>query len=572
MTQDSNPESFQKKHPPNKPLLQFDGGDWHVLMGAGFSWLKQHSQIVNALNVFPVPDGDTGTNMVLTMQAAWKEASARTSTAANEITQAFAQGAIRGARGNSGVILSQILRGIAEQLHESQEIDAKGLAKALKQARETAYKGVIKPVEGTILTVIREAADACEHAAALDPDLRFVLASTLTKAKQALDNTPNLLPILKKAGVVDAGGQGLYYLLEGMLKVVNGIPLPMPEQVTSETQTAMPPPDLHDIGEEEWGYDIQYLVYGDHLDETQIRQALLDMGGESVVVGQSGSIVKVHVHSADPGPFLSYGASLGHLDDIVLEDMTLQTLRRKGEWDDSKLQLVSPSIPALPRITEHECLGVVAVASGPGLARVFESLKVCAVVRGGQTMNPSIEDLLQAAESLAQDEVIVLPNNKNVILAAQQAAQLAHKQVHVVATRSMPEGIAAMLAYHPGAGIEQNLAAMKAAAASVHTIEVTTAVRDAEFDHVSVQKGDLIGLVDGQLVSKGDDHLQVALAALALADADEESELISIYYGADVSTEAAEKLMEQLQEALPDFEIELHAGGQPHYDYIISVE
>ncbi len=572
MTQDIRPEHFHQKHPLHKPILRFDGEDWRELMGAGFSWLKQHSQIVNALNVFPVPDGDTGTNMVLTMQAAWKEASQRTGEKASDIAQAIAQGAIRGARGNSGVILSQILRGMADTMHDATEIDASILAEAMKRAKETAYQGVIKPVEGTILTVMREAADAAEHAAALNPDLRFVMDSTLSKARQALDNTPNLLPILKKAGVVDAGGQGLYYLLEGMLQYLNGVHLPMPDQITADTATAMPQPDLEAVGEEEWGYDIQFLIYGEHLDEHQIRQTLLDMGGESVVVGQSGPIVKVHVHSDDPGPFLSYGASLGYLDDIVLENMTLQTLRRKGEWDETRMQPGTTPQPGVPSIIDNKCANVVAVASGAGLARVFESLNVCAVVLGGQTMNPSIDDLLQAAESLEYDEVIILPNNKNVILAAQQAAQISAKKIHVIPTCSMPEGIAAMLAYQPDAKAAQNVAAMQAALEDVHTIEITTAVRDAEFDHVRVRKGDLIAIADGQLVSKGDDHQQLILDALAVVDGDEECELISMYFGAEVPESAAQGLAEKLRAALPDYEIELHYGGQPYYDYILSVE
>ncbi|NOZ73541.1 MAG: DAK2 domain-containing protein [Chloroflexi bacterium] len=577
MTQIQHPESFFQKHPPNQPLFDIDGWDLQVLIGAGYSWLKQHSHIVNALNVFPVPDGDTGTNMVLTMQSAWKEAVAKTSTEADEIAQAFALGAIRGARGNSGVILSQILRGFAEDLKDVSVIDAKHVARAMKQAKETAYKGVIKPVEGTILTVISEAADACEHAAALDPDLRFVLASTLAKAKQALDNTPNLLPVLKKAGVVDAGGQGLYYLLEGMLKYLEGVPIPMPDDVRADQQqVAVPQPDLDALHEEEWGYDIQFLIYGDHLDENQIREKLVEMGGESVVVGQAGPVVKVHVHNEDPGPFLSYGASLGYLDDIVLENMTLQTLRRKGEWRDTQTPvptaLPHPAAPTVPSIVEQKCSRVVAVASGEGLQQVFESLHVCAVVKGGQTMNPSTEELLAAVDSLPYDDVIILPNNKNVIMAARQVTHLTSKRVHIVETRSMPEGIAAMLAYHADADIEENLANMRAAAASVRTIEVTTAVRDAKFDGIQVHKGDIIALVDGELSCKSDNYEDAVIQAIPIADPEGEYELISIYYGADVSEEEAKALADRLGQEFPDYEIEMHKGGQPHYPYLISVE
>lgn len=575
MTHNHLHETFPDQHPPHKPLLQFAAEDWKALMGAGLSRLKEHSQIVNALNVFPVPDGDTGTNMVLTMQAAWKEASQRISNSVDEVAQAFAQGAIRGARGNSGVILSQILRGMAEYLQqkEAEVIDAQALAGALQQGKETAYKGVITPVEGTILTVIREAADAAKHAAALNSDLRFVLEATLTKAKQAVEDTPNLLPVLKKAGVVDAGGQGLYYLLEGMYQLLYGAPIPMPDQMATTMAPPTTQPDLEALGEEEWGYDIQFLIYGEHLDEQEIRRTLLEMGGESVVVGQSGPIVKVHVHSEDPGPFLSYGASLGYLDDIVLENMTLQTMRRKGEWDEQRMQPVTaPTAAGVPITAEAACNPIVAVAAGEGLARIFQSLGVCAIVRGGQTMNPSIDDLLQAADSLPQDEIIILPNNKNVILAAQQAAQLSTKQIHVLPTRTMPEGIAAMLAYHPEANVDRNLAGMQAAVEAVHTIEITTAVRDAHFDDVQVAEGDMIVLADGQLVSKGDDYLALILDALAKIDPDEEYELLSLYFGQAVSADEAQQLAAALQAKLPDYEVEVHEGGQPHYDYLIAVE
>ena len=559
--------------PQDQAITQIDGNDLHQMFSTGFDWLKQHSHIVNALNVFPVPDGDTGTNMVLTMQSAWGKAAEQLDDDIRVVAQAYAQGAIRGARGNSGVILSQILRGFSEQLVDAPTIDAKQFAAAMQQATQIAYKGVLKPVEGTILTVIREAAAASGHAAAISPDLRFVFDTTLLKAKQALDDTPNLLPVLKQAGVVDAGGQGLYYILEGMAKYLHGEPLPAPERLTvAAPPEAMPQPDLDVFTAEEWGYDIQYLIFGDDLDEDEIRRQLLDMGGESVVVGRAGNVVKVHVHNEDPGPFISYGAALGHLDDIVLENMTLQTLRRKGEWrEDAPKAHTSPVRPETPE-TQRECPGVVAVASGEGLRKVFESLGVCAVVMGGQTMNPSTEDLLHAAEQLPYDDVIILPNNKNIILAARQAATISEKRIHVIETRSVPQGISAMWGYKPEASVEQNLAAMTDAYQDTISAEVTTAVRDASFDGIDVKKGDLIGLIDGKLRCRGDNLDDLVQRILERMDPDGETEVFTLYYGEDVAKNDAKALLDRLKPLFPEHEIEWLYGGQPHYHYIISAE
>ncbi|RME83261.1 MAG: DAK2 domain-containing protein, partial [Caldilineae bacterium] len=327
---------------------------------------------------------------------------------------------------------------------------------------------------------------------------------------------------------------------------------------------------LEVFGEEEWGYDIQFLIYGQNLDEEQIRRRLLELGGESVVVGRAGSVVKVHVHSDDPGPFLSYGASLGHLDDIVLENMTLQTLRRKGEWQDQ----APPPLPRpqQPQPEPDECPGIVAVVSGRGLDAVFRSFGVCSIVTGGQTMNPSTEELLAAAEQLPHEDVIILPNNKNIILAARQAAQLSHKRLHVIETRSVPEGIAALLGYNPTASVEENVANMTASAAAVHTAEITTAVRDAHFDHITVRAGDIIGIIDGVLRCVGSSPEQVVRDVLQQIDPDGETEIFTLYWGEPVQQEEAEALARELEELFPDHEIELIYGGQPHYHYLISAE
>ncbi|MCX7852151.1 MAG: DAK2 domain-containing protein [Caldilineales bacterium] len=569
------------KHPHDQPIRRLDGADLLAMIGAGFAWLKQHGHVVNALNVFPVPDGDTGTNMVLTMQAAWKAAlealhvtpdtdTLPENASADLVAKSLASGAVRGARGNSGVILSQILRGFAEHLRGHVEIDASTLAAAFHQAKETAYRGVLKPVEGTILTVIREVSEACGHAAAISDDIRFIFRTITQKAQQALANTPNLLPVLKQAGVVDAGGQGLYYLLEGMTRYLGGERMPAPDRVTmGEAPTAepiLPQPDLSGF-QDEWGYDIQYLIYGAQVEEEAVRARLLELGGESVVVGRAGSVLKVHVHGSDPGPFLSYGASLGQLDDIVLENMTLQTLRRKGQWRED-----APTAPAQATAYGPECPSVVVVVSGEGLRRVFASLGVCAFVSGGQTMNPSAEELAQAAERVPGDEVIILPNNKNIILAARQAADLCHKRVHVVETRSLPQGIAAMLAFNAHASMEQNVRNMARAAQAVKTGEITTAVREACFDDTEVKPGDIIGLYDGQLVCRGNTPEEAVYRLLELMDAEDEAEIFTLYYGQPVTSEQAEALRVELEARYPDRVIEMLAGDQPYYHYLIAVE
>jgi len=548
-----------------QPVSAIDGSDLIQLAGAAYAWLKQHTQIVNALNVFPVPDGDTGTNMVLTMQAACKAATESKSDAIEVVTQALAHGAVRGARGNSGVILSQILRGWAESLRGQRTMDVAHFAAAMRQGKETAYKGVMKPVEGTMLTVIREAAEATGHAAAISTDLRFVLETGLARAQQALANTPNLLPVLRQAGVVDAGGQGLVYVLEGMVRHLRGEQTQESGQPGAATAPAVTPtPNLAALEQDEWGYDIQYLVYNESVDENAVRRRLVEMGGESVVVGRAGTVIKVHVHSADPGPFLTYGASLGHLDDIVLENMTLQTLRRKGEWNEDAPAAKSGDY-------DGDCAAIVAVVSGEGLRKEFASLGVCALVAGGQTMNPSTEELLHAAERLPPDKVIILPNNKNIILAAEAARDLSGKQVAVVPSRSAPQGIAALMALHPDRDVASNAEAMTRALSLVRTGEITRATRSVQLDGVDVAEGALIGLADGKLRCSGPDEetiLSDLLEHLDTADCG----LVTLYYGANVTLAQAADVAEFIRARYPEVEVEVVEGGQPHYDYILGAE
>ena len=553
----------------HRPILVLTAQEMQKMLGAGLTVLQQHRAEVDALNVFPVPDGDTGANMTLTMQSAWKEIEGAAYDHAGALLRAFAKGAIRGARGNSGVILSQILRGMAEAAGELPEFDAHAMVRAFRQGQKIAYQGVMMPVEGTILTIISAIADASEHAAALSDDIGFLMATSLNKARDTLARTPEMLPVLAQAGVVDAGGQGLVYILEGMTRFLSGEPLEtdlMPEAPRE------PQPQLDELGDQ-WGYDIQFLVYNAGPDENEIRQKLVELGGESIVVGRAGDITKVHVHGNDPGPFLSYGASLGHLEDIVVENMTLQTLRRRQREEERQASEKSSDDQALEADRGGHCTNVVAVAPGEGFAQVFKSLGACEVVSGGQTMNPSTDDLLQALARVPESEIILLPNNKNIIMAARQAATMSDKDVHVVETRTPPQGVAAMFAFNPELSAEENARQMQAMAAQVHTIEVTRAVRDAHINDMDVIAGSAIALVDGELRCSGADPDDLALQTVeALLEEGEESDIITIYFGQPTPPERAHHLAQLIEERYPDMEVDVVSGGQPHYHYIISIE
>ena len=553
------------------PVRVLNAADVRRMLGAALAVLHQHRNEVDALNVFPVPDGDTGANMTLTMQSAWKEIEDQTFDDVGSLLRAFAMGAIRGARGNSGVILSQIFRGMVEAVGDQATLDAVALASAFRQGQKVAYQGVMQPVEGTILTIIRFVADASEHAAALNDDIGFQLETSLKKAQEALAQTPEMLAVLKQAGVVDAGGQGWVYIIEGMARAVRGESIAVSD--VSEP-VVEPKPHLEALGDE-WGYDIQYLIYNARPDEDEIRRKLGELGGESIVVGRAGNITKVHVHNEDPGPFISYGASLGQLDGIVLENMTLQTLRRRGEWREDEPAAVATNEAPLAKMADADdhYSNVVVVAPGDGFARVFRSLGACQVVPGGQTMNPSTEDLLQALARIPEQEAILLPNNKNIIMAARQAADLSDKDVRVVETHTLPQGIAAMLAFNPESSLAENVRQMQAMISQVYTIEVTTAVRDAAIEGVTVNERDAIALSDGSLCCTGNAPESVALQAItALLEEENACDVVTIYYGQPATEDQAQEMARQLSQRYPDLQVDVLSGGQPHYHYIISVE
>jgi DAK2 domain fusion protein YloV len=541
---------------PDGPVRFCDGRGLKRLVGAGLAWLERHQGVINALNVYPVPDGDTGTNMLLTMQSAYQEIQASPEAEVGIIAQKVAHGALMGARGNSGVILSQIFRGFARSLEGVEAFDSVQFAAALREAAAMAYKGVIKPVEGTILTVAREASEAAVSAAASSDDLTYVLERVVHEAQDSVTRTPTLLSVLADAGVVDAGGQGLFVILEGMLRFSKG------ERLTIDTElaAAMDLHTLHLESEEGYGYDIQFVIHGEGLNVEEIRETIASLGDCALVVGDSRA-VKVHVHSPEPGTPINYGASVGSISRVIVENM-------QEQYQDFILSKArQPSAPA----EALSGIGTVVVAPGQGLMTVFESLGATVVVAGGQTMNPSTEELLQAVESTLSDDVVILPNNKNIILAARQAKDLSEKNVEVVPTITVPQGISALLALNYQADLATNARIMAEVAKSIETVEITTAVRSVQVDGMEVQEGQVIGLVNGKLMVKGDSPADVAIEALDVLNA-EDYEIITIYYGETVTADQAQQIADDIMGRYPEQEVELVDGGQPHYHYILSAE
>lgn len=547
--------------------LKCDGQDFRKLIFAGLTWLDRHRDHVNALNVFPVPDGDTGTNMLLTMRSAYKRIEDDTEELhIGRMAEKVRRGAMMGARGNSGVILSQIWRGFAESVKEKEEIDAQDFVDAFQNSADVAYNGVITPVEGTILTVSRSIANAASDAAYHTADLRYMLTQIVEHSQQALAKTPDQLPVLKQAGVVDSGGQGLVYIFEGMLRRAHGERFEDGEdrlsfrRETTSAQALARPED----GNIENPYDVQFILLGNNLDVERIRGTIDSMGDSTLVVGDSETI-KVHVHVKDPGQPLSYGASLGAITDVVVENM-------QEQMEEIIAGGMKPSANGIqPPTIEPGQIGVVAVAPGKGLRDAFMSMGVCVLINGGQTNNPSTEEIFAAIQDVPSDKVIVLPNNKNILLAAEAARDLSTKNVVVLPTRTVPQGMCAMVGYDRAGELDDVVAAMEESAEDVATAEITTAVRDVTLDGVDVAAGQLISIVDGKLCASGADLTDLLHTTLDNLEMDD-CEIVTLYYGADVSAHQAQTIADQIEALYPDVEVELVSGGQPHYHYILGAE
>lgn len=528
------------------------------LLRAGKQWLEAHVNVVNALNVFPVPDGDTGTNMYLTMQAALEEIKRANGRGAGAVAAAAAHGALMGARGNSGVILSEFLQGIALGLKGKDIFVVEDFADAAELGVQRAYQSVVKPVEGTILTVARAAAEAARQGVETTQDLVELLSLIVEAAKTAQARTPDLLPILKEAGVTDSGGQGLVYILEGALRFIN-------HQSIHLDPTGAEAPALQStlgVDEQNYGYDVQFLIQGDGLDVENIRAYIDSLGQSTVVVGDARTI-KVHVHVADPGAPLSYGAGLGVVSDVVVENMQQQA--RAFVHEHAVASLVDSAK------THSSNIATVVVVMGQGLADIFKSLGADVVVNGGQSMNPSTQELLAAVAKIQADNVLILPNNGNIILTSQQVQKFSKKRVEIVPTKTIPQGISALLSFNQHADVETNMQRMYSAAAEVHTIEVMRAVRHSSSNGFEINTGDVVGFLNNHLAGVGRDCNEVALQVLAQVDI-ETCEIVTLYVGRDSSQEQANALAGRINRLYPSLDTEIHLGGQPNYHYIISLE
>ena len=569
--QEQSPRTVRTQRP--RRISVFDGQDLKKALLAGAAWLEEHREAINALNVFPVPDGDTGSNMSATMQAAIRGIAESNETSAGVIAAKLAHGALMGARGNSGVILSQTLRGLAQGLENKKTFAAPDLAVALEEASRLAYRAVLKPVEGTILTVVRESAEAAKISAQRGDDLVGLMQEVVIAARMSVARTPDLLPTLKQAGVVDSGGQGFCTILEGIWRYIRGEAVHLGAAEVAALSPAAPASIETQAKkgrvtiEEEFGYEVVFLLRGESLDVDRIRQTIIDMGGVSTVVAGDEKMLKVHTHISWPGKILDYGVSLGSLLDINVENLQEQSLTYAAESEaehaaDSENYKASSLTPDLATI---------AVVSGAGFEKVFQSLGVSAIVPGGQTMNPSTEELLAAVNAVEARQVIILPNNGNVILTARQVGNLTDKEVYVVPSDTMPQGIAALLACNFEADYATNCQIMTEGATNTQTAEITTAVRTVYIGGVRVREGDFIGLINGNLAVAGQNIDDVICDTLQRMHIDR-YEILTLYYGEDVTAQEAQETAKRIKGQYSHIEIEVVDGGQPYYAYILSVE
>jgi DAK2 domain fusion protein YloV len=532
------------------------------LVEAGLTWLRTNQQTVNALNVFPVPDGDTGTNMVLTMQSAWNEIKDLGHRSISDMAAAVSKGALMGARGNSGVILSQLWRGFARGVHGKEILDGPTFVKAFGEARDTAYKGVVRPVEGTILTVAKEVALATEAALKSTEDPIQILEVAVRAADAAVQKTPELLPVLKQAGVVDSGGKGLFFILEGMLRHVYGESLETPIMTVQPIST-MQMQDAMETVEEGQDYEVVVDFLPSNEFDLQRFYGRLEQMGTSIQVGEGEGMYRMHIHVPLEKRYepIDYIMGIGTITKVAMENLLAQ-------MDDMQKSKAS-RIPFTK--VEPGQIAVVAVSPGAGLSRIFASLGVAAVVEGGQTMNPSTQDILNSFENLPTDKVIILPNNKNIVMAANQAKEVTVKQVAVVPSRTIPQGLAAMLSLHPDGELHSVAEKMTKALEHVRSGEITTATRSVEIDGVKVETGQVIALLDGKLVASASSVEEGCLQLLEKAKT-EEHELITLFYGQDMTHADANRIADAIRNKYPEQEVEVQEGGQPHYQFIVSVE
>ena len=534
--------------------------------------LEAKKEWINELNVFPVPDGDTGTNMTMTIMAAAREVAAIENPTMETIAKALSSGSLRGARGNSGVILSQLFRGFTKEIKTANEVTVTVLANSFVRATETAYKAVMKPKEGTILTVARGMADkAVELATETDNIVEF-LEKVIEHGDYVLSQTPEMLPVLKQAGVVDSGGQGLMQVMRGALDGILGKGIPFDAVVVQSAQNAAPvgaARDDIDTADIKFGYCTEFIINVEHAydDDEELKfKAFLEGIGDSIVVVSDEDVVKVHVHTNNPGLAIERALTYGSLSRMKIDNM------REEHNERMEMSASAAPAPAPKKEEPRKEYGFIAVSVGEGLSEIFHGIGADYVIEGGQTMNPSTEDMVNAIEKVNADVIYILPNNKNIILAAEQAKYLVEdKQILVVPSKTIPQGIAALINFMPESNPEENLDAMVEEMKRVRTGQITYAVRTTVIDDMEINEGDIMGIGDSGMLAVGQEIDATVIETIGRM-VDEDSELISIYSGAEVSDEDAEALVEKIQEAYPDCEVELNAGGQPVYYYLISVE
>ena len=556
-----DPQIAERREYYRKKVI--DGRALRNLVEAGLTWLRTNQDVVNALNVFPVPDGDTGTNMVLTMQAAYDEISNSEEISFSKTIQTIAHGALMGARGNSGVILSQIWRGFARAVDNIETLDSAAFADGLVEARETAYKGVVRPVEGTILTVIKDISHTAEEAVSETQDPIQLLEIIVRAANNSVEKTPELLDVLKDAGVVDAGGKGLFYILEGMLRYIDGLPLdkstatviPLSELFLDESMESIEPG-------QDWEVIVDFRVDG----ELEINGFYSDLEsmGTSIQFGEGDGFYRLHIHVPDVNYYLpeNYIKELGTVTKVAKENLVDQM--------DSRIRANLKAEPVLSPV-EPGNIGVVAVAPGSGIAKIFASMGVAAIVEGGQTMNPSTEEIISKFDNLPTDKIIILPNNKNIFMAAKNAAEFSTKQVAVIPSRTIPQGLNAMLRLVPDGDFDKVVSEMNDAINEVETGEITTSTRTVEINGVKANKGDFIALLNGKIVAATESLEKTCLALLEQASACD-YELITLFYGDNITQEEASLIVNTIRKKYPEHVIEMHEGCQPHYQFIIAIE
>lgn len=542
---------------------KINGHDFYNMVVNASNRLLEESDFVNALNVFPVPDGDTGTNMSMTFKAAVKEIENLNSESIGETSKKLAKGALMGARGNSGVILSQILRGISKGLEGKTEVDGRDLAVAFEEGSKAAYKAVMRPTEGTILSVIRAAAESVTNVE--ESNVIAVMETVVTNAKIMLDKTPDLLPALKKAKVVDSGGMGLYIILQGMLDALKNDIKAEIKDVAVKSAGATGAASTEDI-DIKFGYCTEFIIVGDASKAKEFQDKIEDLGDSMIVVGYE-DVIKVHIHTNDPGKVLSNAVQYGELSKIKIDNMReehREVLALKNEEAASDIQEeVAPA--------ESKKYAFISVAMGDGITRVLKDLGVDYVIEGGQTMNPSTQDMMECISKLNAEHIFILPNNKNIIMAAEQAAEISDKDIRVIPTKSIPQGITAITMFNYEADVDANEETLKEALEMVKTGSVTYAVRDTEMDGIEIKEGNMLGLVESKIKAVGEDYFEVAKEILE-SMIDEDSELITIFYGKDVDESKMEEFIAELEDKYDDFDVQCYKGDQPLYYFIMSVE